>query len=79
MNDLIDSLQPLLACPVCWGTDSNSMAGPNAGVILMLCVLLSVFSAFGWFIFSLARRARKYADMEAADNDAARANAAPNR
>lgn len=79
MNDLIDSLQPLLACPVCWGTDSNSMAGPNAGVILMLCVLLSVFSAFGWFIFSLARRARKYADMEAAENDAARANAAPNR
>jgi hypothetical protein len=79
MNDFIDTLQPLLACPVCWGTDSNSMAGPNAGVLLMLFVLLSVFSAFGWFIFSLARRARKFADLEAAEIAAARASASPNR
>jgi hypothetical protein len=77
VNRLLSSLEPLLACPVCWGTDGKSMDDANAAVVLMLAVLLAVFAAFGCFILSLAWRARRIAREDAAAGLAAHANSVP--
>lgn len=55
------TLQPLLACSICFGSDGDSLAGANAAVLLMMVVLLSVLGSFLGFIFYLARRSRQVA------------------
>ena len=55
--------QPALACPVCFGQNDSAMAvAINAGVLLMLGVVVAMLAAFGSFIFYLSRRARLAAD-----------------
>ena len=54
---------PAFACPVCFGQNDSAMAvAINAGVLLMLGVVVAMLAAFGSFIFYLARRARLAAD-----------------
>jgi uncharacterized protein (DUF58 family) len=55
--------QPALACPVCFGQNDSAMAvAINAGVLLMLGVVVAMLAAFASFIFYLSRRARLAAD-----------------
>jgi len=52
-----------LACPVCFGQNDSPLASAiNAGVILMLGVVVAVLGAFASFIVYLARRARAAGD-----------------
>jgi len=51
--------RPALACPVCFGQNDSAMAvAMNAGVLMMLGVVVVMLGAFASFIFYLARRAR---------------------
>jgi hypothetical protein len=61
----------VLACPVCFGQNDSSMAlAINAGVILMLGVVVAVLGGFATFIVYLMRRARLVADeSDGADTD----------
>jgi hypothetical protein len=56
-----------LACPVCFGqTDSPLARATTLGVIAMLGVVVAILSGFAAFIVYLNRRARLFADVEAA-------------
>jgi hypothetical protein len=51
--------RPALACPVCFGQNDSAMAvAMNAGVLMMLGVVVVMLGAFASFIVYLARRAR---------------------
>jgi hypothetical protein len=61
-----------LACPVCFGqNDSPQAKAMNAGILLMLVVVIGMMVAFGTFFISLVRRARL------ADTDTSRAQSEP--
>ncbi len=48
-----------LACPVCFGQNDSPMASAiNAGVIMMLGVVVAVLGSFAAFIVYLIRRGR---------------------
>jgi hypothetical protein len=58
---LVTTLVPrdALACPVCFGQNDSAMAvAMNAGVLMMLGVVVVMLGLFASFIFYLARRAR---------------------
>ena len=47
-----------LACPVCFGQNDSPMANAmNAGILLMLGVVVMILTGFGYFIYYLSRRA----------------------
>ena len=54
----------VFACPVCFGQNDSSMAiAINAGVLLMLGVVVAVLGGFASFFIYLIRRARLMADQ----------------
>ncbi len=61
MTLTIASLNPLLACSICFGTDGSTLDAANAAVIFMLLLLVGVLGSFLSFIFYLARRSRQVA------------------
>ena len=53
------SVQSLLACSICFGSDGTTLAATNAAVIVMLVLLVAVLGSFLSFIFYLVRRGRQ--------------------
>lgn len=62
MNTLHTVLPDLLACSTCMGPAGHkvSLAAGNA-ILFLFAIVLVVLMSFGGLIFTLARRAKKYA------------------
>lgn len=63
----IDSIQHILACPMCMsGAEGKAAMAANSAIALMLVVLCAVLMGALSFIVYLAKRARRFADEDAA-------------
>jgi hypothetical protein len=62
---LLVGVEPVLACPVCFGADETAMIdGAKLGVLALLAVLFVVQGAFVAFFLYLRKRAKHIADIE---------------